>query len=250
VCRAHNTRLQRIVDRINQDDELYMLWRCANVNAATARMSDHGRCMCRSSPTLRSSCSVCWSGTASSRRSSPSTRRERRRRGGGRARGAAARRGHGDSSRRPRALQPDPRHAQLRELLDGVYDLAARTVMLAEVLHAIIAHRSDGRPLTLEAGIVRVATRWTWPRAAHASRSSWPGQHPLALGGGDRPYRDPAGEQQASADRREMLNSAGVFQLDALLKEKLSGSGLEPYVEVIATIQGEAEKKLIEVFRV
>jgi uncharacterized protein len=48
----------------------------------------------------------------------------------------------------------------------------------------------------------------------------------------------------------EMLNSAGVFQLDALLKEKLSGSGLEPYVEVIATIQGEAEKKLIEVFRV
>src|SRR6185436_10795001 len=46
---------------------------------------------------------------------------------------------------------------KLRELLDGVYDVAARTVMLAEVLHAIIAHRSDGRPLTLEAGIVRVA---------------------------------------------------------------------------------------------
>src|SRR4029079_11647457 len=46
---------------------------------------------------------------------------------------------------------------KLRELLDGVYDLAARTVMLAEVLHAIIAHLSDGRPLTREAGIVRVA---------------------------------------------------------------------------------------------
>ena len=36
----------------------------------------------------------------------------------------------------------------------------------------------------------------------------------------------------------------------ALLKEKLSGSGLEPYVEVIATIEGETEKKLVEVFRV
>ena len=43
----------------------------------------------------------------------------------------------------------------------------------------------------------------------------------------------------------EMLNSAGVFQLDALLKEKLTGSRLEPYVEVIATIKGETEKKLV-----
>ena len=45
-----------------------------------------------------------------------------------------------------------------------------------------------------------------------------------------------------------MLNSAGVFQLDALLKEKLSGSGLEPYVEIVATIEGDAEKKQIEMF--
>ena len=48
----------------------------------------------------------------------------------------------------------------------------------------------------------------------------------------------------------QKLNSAGVFQLDALLKEKLYGSGLEPYVEVIETIQGETDKKLVEVFRV
>jgi len=45
-----------------------------------------------------------------------------------------------------------------------------------------------------------------------------------------------------------MLNSAGVFQLDALLKEKLSGLGLEPYVEIVATIEGETEKKQIEMF--
>ncbi|MBI4759535.1 MAG: phosphohydrolase, partial [Chloroflexi bacterium] len=40
------------------------------------------------------------------------------------------------------------------------------------------------------------------------------------------------------------------FQLDELLKDKLQGSGLEAYVEVEATIEGEAEKKLIEVFRI
>jgi len=47
-----------------------------------------------------------------------------------------------------------------------------------------------------------------------------------------------------------MSNSAGIFQLDELLKEKLEGSGVEPYVEVEATIEGEDEKKLIQTFRI
>jgi metal-dependent HD superfamily phosphatase/phosphodiesterase len=46
----------------------------------------------------------------------------------------------------------------------------------------------------------------------------------------------------------QMSNSAGIFQLDELLKDKLLGSGLEPYVEVEAYIEGE-EKKLIETYR-
>ena len=32
-----------------------------------------------------------------------------------------------------------------------------RIIVISEVLHAIIAHRSDGKPYTIEAGIVRVA---------------------------------------------------------------------------------------------
>ena len=46
-----------------------------------------------------------------------------------------------------------------------------------------------------------------------------------------------------------MTNSAGIFQIDELLKDKLVGSGLEEYVEVEATIEGEAEKRLVEVVR-
>ena len=46
-----------------------------------------------------------------------------------------------------------------------------------------------------------------------------------------------------------MNNSAGIFQLDELLKEKLHGSGLEKYVEVEAVIEGETEKKLLTIFR-
>ena len=47
----------------------------------------------------------------------------------------------------------------------------------------------------------------------------------------------------------ELSNSAGVFQLDQLFREKLAGSGLEPYVELEANIEGEDEKRLFQEFR-
>src|SRR4029078_4663689 len=46
---------------------------------------------------------------------------------------------------------------KMRELLEGLYDEPERTVVVVEVLGAITSHREDGKPLTLEAGIVRVA---------------------------------------------------------------------------------------------
>jgi uncharacterized protein len=46
-----------------------------------------------------------------------------------------------------------------------------------------------------------------------------------------------------------MNNSSGLFQVDGLLKAKLRGSGLEPYVEVIAHIDTDAEKRLVPVYR-
>ena len=42
-----------------------------------------------------------------------------------------------------------------------------------------------------------------------------------------------------------MNNSSGLYQIDGLLKAKLRGSGLEPYVDVIAHIDTEAEKRLV-----
>src|SRR5215468_5315967 len=43
VPAKHNPRLQQLVDRINGDEELRQLWRCANVNAVDRLgLSDHG----------------------------------------------------------------------------------------------------------------------------------------------------------------------------------------------------------------
>ena len=47
---------------------------------------------------------------------------------------------------------------QLGDLLaDRLYDEPQRTIVSAEALHAMISHRKGGRPLTVEAGVVRVA---------------------------------------------------------------------------------------------
>ncbi len=46
---------------------------------------------------------------------------------------------------------------KLREILPQIYDARVANIIRSEVLHAIIAHRRGGRPLTLEAGVVRIA---------------------------------------------------------------------------------------------
>ena len=46
---------------------------------------------------------------------------------------------------------------KMRELLEGLYEEPDKTVIVSEALQAIISHRADGEPLTVDAGIVRVA---------------------------------------------------------------------------------------------
>jgi metal-dependent HD superfamily phosphatase/phosphodiesterase len=139
---------------------------------------------------------------------------------------------------------------KLRELLARIYEEPYLTVVVSETLHAIITHRSDGRPLTLEAGVVRVADALDMTRG----RSRIPfeaGQvniHSVSAAAIDKVVIS-RGEAKPIRIDIQMSNSAGIFQLDELLKEKLHGSGLEPYVEVAAEIEGETERRLVPVFK-
>ena len=138
---------------------------------------------------------------------------------------------------------------KLRELLADSYDAASATIVRSEVLHAIIAHRSGGKPLTVEAGVVRVAD--ALDMAKGRSRIPFAGGstsiHSISAAAIEGVHIEP-GEQKPVRLRIEMSNSAGVFQLDQLFREKLKGSGLEPYVEVEAHIEGESEKRLLTSF--
>jgi uncharacterized protein len=248
-----NTQLQQILDRINVDDELYMLWRCANINAVDRLgMSDHGPVhvqivanIALKLVRLLVACGIQPSIVADHALSTDDAEVVVVLGALLHDIGMAI---HRDDHERFSLFLAAPK---LRELLDGLYDVATRTAIMAETLHAIIAHRSDGHPLTLEAGIVRVADALDMAkgRSRIAFEAGKINIHSLSAAAIER-VEIQAGELKPVRIAVAMLNSAGVFQLDALLKEKLYGSGLEAYVEVIATIQGETEKKLVEVFRV
>jgi uncharacterized protein len=153
------------------------------------------------------------------------------------------RRGHEDWS----LFLAEPK---LRELLDGIYDEPDLTVIVSEVLQSITSHRADGEPLSLEAGILRVADALDMAKG----RSRIPferGQvtmHSLSAAAIDE-VRITDGESKPVMLEILMNNSSGIFQVDGLLKAKLAGSGLEPYVEVVAHIDTESEKRLVPVYR-
>ena len=139
---------------------------------------------------------------------------------------------------------------KLDSLLRDVYDEPERTVIAAEALHAIIAHRRRGKPLTLEAGIVRVADALDMAkgRSRVPFEAGRPNIHSLSAAAIDEVRIDP-GREKAVRIEIEMNNSAGIFQIDELLATKLRGSGLEDHVEVIARIEEEHEKRLLPLFR-
>ncbi len=135
---------------------------------------------------------------------------------------------------------------KLPKLLRQVYDEPERSVIAAEIEHAIIGHRKSGRPLTLEAGVVRVAD--ALDMAAGRSRVPFEaGQkniHALSAAAIDG-VSIVAGDAKPVRVEIAMNNSAGIFQIDELLGNKLKGSGLEPYVEVAARVDREHEARLL-----
>jgi metal-dependent HD superfamily phosphatase/phosphodiesterase len=140
---------------------------------------------------------------------------------------------------------------RIRHLLADLYDVATATIIRSEVLHAIIAHRSGGAPLTLEAGVVRVADALDMAkgRSRIAFEAGSASIHSVSAQAIEDVLIE-AGEENAIRLSITMSNSAGLFQLDQLFREKLRGSGLEPYVELEAHIEGETEKRLLQTFRI
>lgn len=147
----------------------------------------------------------------------------------------------------------------LNSCLSQIYTEEEIAIITSEVLHAVVTHEetSDNEPLkkilTKEAGIVGIADaldmeagRARIPFSAgkidiHAvSALSIEKVDVEAVDGGKKPIEI----------RIKMSNSAGVFQIDELLKPRIINSGLEQFFHVIAEITGEKENRIIEKFEI
>jgi uncharacterized protein len=140
-------------------------------------------------------------------------------------------------------------NAILHRILDFL-NVEERTIVISEVLHAIIAHRSGGDPYTIEAGIVRIADALDMSegRSRIPYESGKIDIHSVSAASINR-VEITEGTKKPIQINIWMNNMAGIFQVDELLKRKLIGSGVEKYMIISAYLEDQ-ENKLIKEFEI
>ncbi|MBI4671600.1 MAG: HD domain-containing protein [Chloroflexi bacterium] len=253
----HSPMLQQVIDRVNADEELYALWLAQNVNAVDRLgMSDHGPVHMN----IVANTSLRLARLLHERDVEFSLVKNYNAMHGFTFNDSevvvvltALLHDVGMSIHRIDHEQYSLFVAQpiLQRLLQDLYPVGAATILRSEILHAIISHRAGGRPFTVEAGIVRVGDALDMSQG----RSRIPFQagnvniHSVSAAAVDK-VEISHGEERPIRIRIVMNNSAGIFQVDELMKDKLRGSGIEHYVEVEAMVTGETEKKLVTVVKI
>lgn len=137
----------------------------------------------------------------------------------------------------------------LPNLIGHLYDARFGAIMEAEILQAMYSHKTSVKPLTVEAGVVKVADALDMEE----------GRARIPFSEGEVTIHSVSalsieevsiarGEKKPVRITIEMSNSAGIFQLDNLLKPKLDSSGIGQYIEtkVLVRPEGEKEKKIVD----
>jgi metal-dependent HD superfamily phosphatase/phosphodiesterase len=244
----HNPKLRKVMELVNADDDLYALWTASNVNAVERLgMTDHGPVHVKivmniAVRMLRLLVEAgVEPGVVKNYEMEPNDAEVV-------VALAALFHDLGMSIHRAdhESYSLFIADAKLREILPDVYPARHATIMRADIQHAIISHRSGGKPLTLEAGIVRIADALDMAKG----RSRIPFEagslsiHSVSAAAVDSVSIE-RGAAKPIAIVIEISNSAGLFQLDQLLLSKLQGSGLERHLEIHVRV-GEEEKRLLD----
>lgn len=240
VPARHNPRLQTLVERINADEELRQLWRCANLNAVERLgLSDHGETHVRivANAGLRLLRLLMEAGQP-----------------------AGIVQHHGLTREDAElvvvlaaalhdlglAVHYDRHHelglalilAKARELLTGLYPARDRTILIAEVLHAVVTHFNGLRCLTLEAGVLRIADAldMTRGRSRGLEKALTNSVEEVTLHrGASRPVRV----------QLRLTQSAGLTHIETLLRERLRTTPLVGQIEVFAQVETAADGRLL-----
>ena len=145
----------------------------------------------------------------------------------------------------------------LEKCLSPVYGEEDRAIIISEVLHAIVSHERpyvpNNNPLTIEAGIVGIADALDMEagRARIPFKAGKIDIHAVSAISIEKVDITEEGEKDKPITVKiTMSNSAGIFQIDELLKPRIETSGLRQYFHVVAEITGEKERKILEKFEI
>jgi uncharacterized protein len=132
-------------------------------------------------------------------------------------------------------------------VLPNFYDVENTVRMKGEILHAILCHHTEEDPLTTEAGVIRVSDALDMEH----------GRSRIPYEKGGRGINTVSSQAIKKVSLRqgdtvpvlveiEMLNAAGVYQVDNLLKAKLHGSRLEDDIRIVALNVREGSDHIVE----
>lgn len=123
--------------------------------------------------------------------------------------------------------------------------------MISEILHAVVSHDASERCLAIEAGVVKIAdaTDMTQGRSRIPFEAGKVNIHSVSAQSVDD-VNIKKGENKPVCIEIKLNNSAGIYQIDELLKNKLKHSPIKPFVEVIAKIEGETESRLFDSYSI
>jgi len=248
-----NKKLRGLVDRISADRELFQIWKCANVNAVDrSGISDHGEVHIRIvanaalriirllvkggiEPTVVTHhgltiedaelivvLAACLHDT-----------------------GISVHRDHHERYSLFIAFR------KARELLEGLYDEPDLTTMVSETLHAVVAHDAMEKCLTIEAGIVKIADAidMTEGRSRIPFEAGQVNIHSVSALAVDN-VNIIKGDKKPVRIEINLSNSAGIFQVDELLRDKLKHSPLKPFLEVTVKIESKMEHRLFDSYTI
>lgn len=138
----------------------------------------------------------------------------------------------------------------IEDILKDIYHEKERTIIMTEILHAMLCHDTNAKTHTIEGGIIMISDGLDMEKGR--------ARMPFDLGKVD--IHSVSALSIENVDIRytkntpldieiQMNNSAGIFQVDYLLKNKIESSGLEKYISVTAKVKDGKEKKIIKEYK-
>jgi len=127
------------------------------------------------------------------------------------------------------------------------YDVAETVRLKGEVLHAILCHHTAEEPLTREAGVVRVADALDMEHGRSRIPYEKGGRGINTISSqAIRNVTLQSGDTAPVLVEIEMVDAAGVFQVDELLKSKLRDSRIEDHVRIVAVNARSDDENIVE----